>query len=87
LADQCYPAGKFLYFVRSPVSAFDGLKSLTNPSSETTVHFYIDRVDPKNGKVVWEYCRPEPASKVDFQDNLILLIFRDRLEALRYMTM
>ncbi len=87
LADECYPAGKFLYFVRRHMSAFGAMSMLTGSSSEPTVHFYVDRINPRTGKVVWEYYWPEPALQVDFQDNLILLLFHGRLEALRYLTL
>lgn len=87
LADECHPAGKFLYFVRRHMSAFGALSMLTGGSGEATIHFYINRINPRTGKVVWEYYRPEPALKADFQDNLILLVFRGRLEALRYLTL
>ncbi len=71
IGDRCYVSGKFVY-----------LTSSRGGMSET--YFRIYRIDPKNGKQLWEYYRPEEPISMDFLDNQILALFPNRLEVLRF---
>jgi outer membrane protein assembly factor BamB len=87
VGDQCYLSGKFVYISKARGSG--GLMSLVAASSGkgTPTNFRIYRLNPKNGKKLWELYRDGQPGTVDFHNNEILLLFSDKLEVLKFLTL
>ena len=73
---RSYVSGKFLYFISVSVSWVDSLTALTGSrrGQSMPVNFRIHRMNPRDGKELWEYYRPEEPVRLEFQNNLILLV-------------
>ena len=82
--DECYLSGKFVYITRTRTPA--GLMALTSHSIAST-NFRLYRLNPRNGKPMWEYYREGDPSSVDFHDNAILFQFPDRVEVLKFLAL
>ncbi len=85
--DECYLSGKFVYI--SKARGGSGLMSLVAASSGkgAPTNFRIYRLHPKNGKKLWELYRDGQPRTVDFHNNEILLLFPDKLEVLKFLTL
>ena len=83
VGDECYVAGKYLYTTRT--RAPSGLMTLTKGSVSSTFHLF--RLNPRNGKQMWDYLREGFPGSVDFCDNEILFQFDDRLEVLKFLSL
>ncbi len=46
----------------------------------------IKRINPKNGKVMWEHCDDRCPLDIQFDHNTIRLVFRKEVQILRYLT-
>ena len=82
VGDECYVAGKYLYSTRALGPS--ALMSLTSKGPQSTT-FHLFRLNPRNGKQVWDYIREGFPGSLDFRDNQILLQFNDRLEVLKFL--
>ncbi|PYJ79425.1 MAG: hypothetical protein DME22_25490 [Verrucomicrobia bacterium] len=55
--------------------------------SEAPVHHRIYRIDPGNGKYIWEYYQPQAPRRIYVQKNRLLLQYADEIRVLSYLTM
>jgi outer membrane protein assembly factor BamB len=86
LGDECHLSGKYVYLTKSQVSGLDVIASMSKGGGVPT-HFRLYRLNPKNGKQLWECYRPAHPSQMDFHDNEILFQFRDKLEILKFLSL
>ena len=71
---------------RYPASGGGGLVSLvTKQSTPSNLRLY--RLNPKNGKQLWDSYRSPAPSHVDFRGNEILFQFNDKLEVLKFLSL
>ena len=47
----------------------------------------IKRINPKNGRVMWEHCQDRAPLEVQFDQNTIRLVFRKEVEVLRFLAL
>ncbi|HEV2435344.1 MAG TPA: PQQ-binding-like beta-propeller repeat protein [Verrucomicrobiae bacterium] len=85
-----YLSGNFIYTVQ-----------IYNPSEDETkmadvagitpnpAHIWIRRINPRNGRVLWEYYQADkgPILNVQFKDNFIELVFKKEVDVLKYLSL
>ncbi len=83
-----YVSGKFVYCVRS-YHADDDEESATytmdSISGRESV-LSIKRLNPKNGRVMWEHVQKRAPLDVQFDQNTIRLVFKHEVQVLRFLT-
>ncbi len=84
VGDQCYLAGKYVYITRAQTPA--GLVALASGGAAAT-SFRLYRLNPRNGKQLWEYYRSGGPGSLDFYDNEILFQSSDKLEVLKFLSL
>ncbi len=47
----------------------------------------IERLNPKNGHVMWEHCQKRAPLDIEFDHNFIRLVFRKEVQVLHFLTM
>jgi outer membrane protein assembly factor BamB len=84
-----YLSGKFIYTVESydpnPTDEevlSDSLQGLQKPP-----YLHIARINPKNGRVMWEHYQDRCPVDVRFDDNSIELVFKREVQVLKYLTL
>ncbi|HXI85520.1 MAG TPA: PQQ-binding-like beta-propeller repeat protein [Verrucomicrobiae bacterium] len=80
--DECYAAGKYLYSTHVIVPG--GLMTMIGKGSSSRT-FHLFRLNPRNGKQMWDCTREGSPGSVDFCNNEILFQFDDRLEVLKFL--
>ncbi|SPE55666.1 putative Pyrrolo-quinoline quinone [Verrucomicrobia bacterium] len=82
-----YVSGKFLYTVASyaPYEDEDDLSPTTG--FETPPYVRIKRINPRNGRVMWEHFQQRAPLDVQFDRNSIRLVFRKEVQVLRYLSL
>jgi hypothetical protein len=81
-----YVSDKFIYSVRSyhadndEESATYTLDSIAGRESELV----IKRLNPKNGRVMWEHVQKRAPLDVEFDQNTIRLVFKHEVQVLRF---
>ena len=86
-----YLSGKFIYAIQSydpnPTDE-DVINDMTAPLQQRPAYLRISRIDPHNGRIMWEYHDPIGRAPIDarFHDNSIELIFKREVQVLRYLT-
>ena len=83
---DCFVAGNYLYVTKVNSGGLD-LSSKGGSLQDGAMHFRIFRLNPSNGKVVWEYYHKGAPREVDFQDKQILLRYDSELQMLKFMGM
>jgi outer membrane protein assembly factor BamB len=84
LGDECYLAGKYIYITMTRGGG--GVLSLVRSTAPSS-NFRLFRLNPKNGKQMWECYRSPGPSRVDFLQNQILFQFPDKLEVLKFLSL
>jgi len=84
----CYLSGKVIYTVQSydpnpsDVEVLsDSLQGLQKPP-----YLRIARINPKNGRVLWEHYQDRAPFSIQFKDNFIELIFKREVQVLQYLS-
>ena len=82
-----YVSGKFIYCVRSyhadddEDSATYTMDSISGRESVLS----IKRLNPKNGRVMWEHVQKRAPLDVEFDQNTIRLVFKNEVQVLRFL--
>jgi outer membrane protein assembly factor BamB len=83
-----YLRGKFIYTVQSydpnPTDE-DNVNDLT-AALQKPAYLRIARIDPKNGRILWEHVQDSCPVNVQFDANVIQLIFKREVEVLKFLT-
>jgi hypothetical protein len=60
---------------------------MTSGGGDAPVHSRLYRVDPSNGKDLWEFYRPKPPQSVDPRENRILLQYGKEILMLKFFSL
>jgi outer membrane protein assembly factor BamB len=82
-----YISGKYIY----TLSSFTPMENDRHPYEKTTgfepdPYTNIRRVDPKTGKMLWEYVEKRGPLDVEFNKNTVEAVFKKEVQVLKYMT-
>ena len=83
-----YLSGPFLYTVqayRSDEDAEDGSPYLVQTGLETQPFVRLQRLDPRNGKTLWEHFQERAPLAVKFERNTIQLVFKQEVQVLKFL--
>ncbi len=90
LGQECYLSGKFLYTSsvnQGGVAMANGLaEALNAPRQEGPIYFHVHRLDPVDGKELWDFYREEAPAELSFQENRFLVRFSDRVQVWKFLT-
>ena len=86
LGERFYVSGKYVYVAEARISGLDVIRA-GGDDSEAPVHHRIYRIDPSNGKYIWQYYQPQAPRRIDVQKNRLLLQYADEIRVLSYLTM
>lgn len=85
-----YLKGKFIYTVQSydPNPTDEEVMNDMIASLQKPPYLRIARIDPKNGRILWEYFdkRDRCPFDVRFDENRILLLFKREVQVLKFLT-
>ena len=83
-----YLSGKYLYTVQSydPNPADVEVLSDTLEGLQKPPHLHIARINPKNGRVLWDHYQDRAPVYFRFQDNSIELVFKKEVQVLTYLS-
>jgi outer membrane protein assembly factor BamB len=76
-------SGKFIYIVRSSYGSSGGFPGLSRDESP---FLKIKRLNPDNGKVMWEYLEQRVPIDVQFNRNMIQVVFDKEVEVLKFLS-
>jgi outer membrane protein assembly factor BamB len=78
-----YLSGKFIYTVQS----FDPGDQEASPTGiQLPAYLKIRRINPADGRVLWDYEEDRAPLDVRFKDNSIELVFRKEVQVLKYLS-
>jgi hypothetical protein len=90
LGQQVYISGKFLYtssIDQGGIAMAQGLaEALNAPRPEGPVYFHIHRLNPLDGKELWDFYREEAPKELSFQQTRFLVRFADRVQVWKFLT-
>lgn len=83
-----YVSGKFVYTIET----YEGDDDDDNPMAmksgfETPPHIRIKRLDPGNGRVLWEHYQRRSPLDVQFEKTTIQLLFKKELQVLKFFSL
>ncbi len=81
-----YLSGKYIYTVQSYDPNPTDEEQLNDMVIQKPPYFRIARIDPKNGRILWEHYQDRVPFDVRFQDNSIELVFKREVQVLKYLT-
>jgi len=87
LGEQCYVSGKYVYVTESRISGLDVIRTAGGDDGNIPIHHRIYRLDPSNGKYIWQYYQPQAPRHISVQQNRLLLQYGDEVRVLSYLTM
>ena len=79
--------GKFVFCFASHQAEDLDPDSLTTLPGMLNSAMDIRRLEPKNGKVAWEYAEQRAPLSVRFKGNIVELVFRKEVEVLKFLTL
>ncbi|HEY3912844.1 MAG TPA: hypothetical protein VGN61_00040 [Verrucomicrobiae bacterium] len=89
IGEDCYLSGPYLYITSVTVGGIamaNGLaEALNSPKQEGPTYLHIDRIDPADGKVLWDFYREERPEELSFNQNRFLIRFPDRILAYKFL--
>jgi len=86
LGEQCYLSGKYVYVTESRISGLDVMRA-GGDDSDVPVHHRIYRLDPGNGKYIWQYYQPQAPRHISVQKNRLVLQYANEVRVLSYLTL
>jgi hypothetical protein len=81
-----YVSGRFIYVVQS----YDADDQKENPWSiglEPKSHVWIRRLNPGNGRVMWEHYQDRAPLDVRFSGNTIQIVFKKEVQVLKFLSL
>ncbi|HXT39978.1 MAG TPA: PQQ-binding-like beta-propeller repeat protein [Candidatus Angelobacter sp.] len=86
LGDHCYISGKYVYVTEARISGLDVIRA-GGDDSDVPVHHRIYRIDPGDGKYLWQYYQPKAPQRISVQKNRLLLQYAGEVRALSYLAL
>jgi endogenous inhibitor of DNA gyrase (YacG/DUF329 family) len=83
-----YLSGEFIYSVQSydPNPTDEEVLSDTLQGLQKPPYLRIARINPKNGRVMWEHYQDRAPVDIQFKDNSIELVFKKEVQVLKYLS-
>jgi hypothetical protein len=89
LGQECFVSGKILYTSsvnQGGMAMANGLaEALNAPRPEGPVYFHVRRLDPADGRMLWDFYREEAPKELSFQQNRFLVRFSDRVQVWKFL--
>jgi outer membrane protein assembly factor BamB len=86
----CFLSGPFLYTASADqggIAMANGLaEALNAPRPDAPVYFHIYRLDPADGKILWDFYREEAPAEFSFQQNRFLVRFGSEVQVWKFLT-
>jgi outer membrane protein assembly factor BamB len=86
----CFLSGPFLYTASAQqggIAMANGLaEALNAPRPDAPVYFHIYRLDPADGKVLWDFYREQAPAEFSFQENRFLVRFGSEAQVWKFLT-
>jgi hypothetical protein len=60
-------------------------EALNAPRPEGPVYFHVRRLDPADGRSLWDFYREEAPKELSFQQNRFLVRFSDRVQVWKFL--
>jgi outer membrane protein assembly factor BamB/endogenous inhibitor of DNA gyrase (YacG/DUF329 family) len=85
----CYVSGKYLYTLQSydPNPADVEVLSDTLEGLQKPPYLHLARINPKNGRELWQFYQDRAPVYFRFNDNFIELIFKKEVQVLTYLSL
>jgi cytoskeletal protein RodZ len=86
----CFLSGPFLYTASAQqggIAMANGLaEALNAPRPDAPVYFHIYRLDPADGRMLWDFYRQEAPAEFSFQQNRFLVRFGSDVQVWKFLT-
>jgi cytoskeletal protein RodZ len=86
----CFLSGPFLYTASAQqggIAMANGLaEALNAPRPDAPVYFHIYRLDPADGKILWDFYREYAPAEFSFQQNRFLVRFGSDVQVWKFLT-
>jgi hypothetical protein len=86
----CFLSGPFLYTASAEqggIAMANGLaEALNAPRPDAPVYFHIYRLDPADGRILWDFYREEAPAEFSFQQNRFLTRFGSDVQVWKFLT-
>jgi hypothetical protein len=85
----CYVSGKFIYTMRAYMpddEDEDGNPYQPETGFDTLPFLKLKRLNPKNGREMWEHFQQRGPLDVQFDKNVIRLVFKKEVQVLKFLT-
>jgi outer membrane protein assembly factor BamB len=86
----CFLSGPFLYTASAQqggIAMANGLaEALNAPRPDAPVYFHIYRLDPADGKILWDFYREQAPAEFSFQQNRFLVRFGPDVQVWKFLT-
>lgn len=80
-----YVSGQFIYTVSSYSSSED--EDENGAEDRTPPYMRIKRINPRNGRIMWEHFQQRAPLDVEFDKNTIRLVFKKEVQVLRFLAL
>jgi len=81
-----YLSGKYIYTIQSSDPNPMDEEQMSDMGLQKPAYLRIARVNPKNGRIMWEHYQDRCPVNVQFNENSIELIFKREVQVLRYLS-
>jgi outer membrane protein assembly factor BamB len=81
-----YVSGKFLYTVAYRMAEEPDEDDPSSNENAPPPYLRIRRISPKDGHMLWEHDEPRAPLDIQFDKNLIRLVFKKEVEVLKFLT-
>jgi len=86
----CFLSGPFLYTAsvqQGGIAMANGLaEALNAPRPDAPFYFHIYRLDPADGKILWDFYREAAPAEFSFQQNRFMVRFGDDVQVWKFLT-
>jgi len=87
---RAFLSGPYLYTAsadKGGVAMANGLaEALDTARPDAPVYFHLYRLDPENGKILWDFYRDEAPAELSFQQNRFLIRFGSDVQVWKFLT-
>ncbi|HSY20048.1 MAG TPA: PQQ-binding-like beta-propeller repeat protein [Candidatus Acidoferrales bacterium] len=81
-----YLSGKFIYTIQSYDPNPDDAEQMSDMTLQKPAYLRIARVNPANGRIMWEHYQDRCPINVQFNENSIELVFKREVQVLRFLS-
>ena len=89
LGQGCFLSGPFLYTASAQqggIAMANGLaEALNAPRPDAPVYFHVYRLDPADGKMLWDFYRADAPAELSFQQNRFLVRFGSDVQVWKFL--